>query len=156
MIGIPRPLYARIERELHAQPIRAAQDAQARLNVLREDVTRLKSPALDGAGLSGGISDRVQQAALRVIEAERMVETREKWADVVRQLDAAFAGTKTMEVAHLLYTDGKRASEISKMLGVDRQTVNRRRDEYVTRAALLAAERGLIRMSDYTEDRRST
>ena len=27
---------------------------------------------------------------------------------------------------------------------------------FLTRAALLAAERGLIRMSDYAEDRRST
>lgn len=157
MQGIPRALYARIERELHAQPIRAAIAAEEALRQRMEDAHGLKSPALDGAGgKPGGTSNRVQDGALRVIEAERMLETRRKWADVAAQLDEAFAGTKTGEVARLMYTDGRRASEIAGLLGVDRQTVKKRRDEYVTRAALLAAERGLIRMSDYAEDRRST
>ena len=156
MQGIPRALYARIERELHAQPGRAAMAAEDALMRRREDAHGLKSPAFDGAGKAGGPSNRVQDGALRVIEAERMLETRRKWADVAAQLDAAFAGTKTGEVARLLYTDGRRAREIAGLLGVDRQTVKKRRDEYVTRAALLAAERGLIRMSDYAEDRRST
>ena len=162
MQGIPRALYARIERELHAQPGRAAMAAEDALMRRREDAHGLKSPAFDGAGKAGGPSNRVQDGALRVIEAERMLETRRKWADVAAQLDAAFAGTKTGEVARLLYTDGRRASEIAGLLGVDRQTVKKRRAQSRLQqtndelTALLAAERGLIRMSDYAEDRRST
>lgn len=155
MQGIPRALYTRIERELNAQPIRAAMAAEEALRQRMEDAHGLKSPALDGAGgKPGGPSNRVQDGALSVLDAERMLEVRRKWADVEMRLDKAFSGTETQEVARLLYTEGKRASEIAAMLGMDRQTVKRRRDEYVTRAALLAAERGLIRMSDY--DRRST
>ena len=118
MQGIPRALYARIERELHAQPGRAAMAAEDALMRRREDAHGLKSPAFDGAGKAGGPSNRVQDGALRVIEAERMLETRRKWADVAAQLDAAFAGTKTGEVARMLYTDGRRASEIAGLLGV--------------------------------------
>lgn len=155
MQGIPRAMYARIERELHAQPIRAAMAAEEALRQRMEDAHSLKSPALDGAGgKPGGSSDRVQDGALSVLDAERILEVRRKWADVALRLDEAFAGTQTQTVARMLYTDGMRPGEIARQLGVDRQTVSRRRDEYVTRAALLAAERGLIRMSDY--DRRST
>lgn len=155
MQGIPRALYTRIERELHAQPIRAAMAAEEALRKRMEDAHGLKSPALDGAGgKPGGTSNRVQDGALSVLDAERMLEVRRKWADVSMRLDETFAGTQTQEVARMLYTDGMRPGEIARQLGVDRQTVSRRRDEYVTRAALLAAERGLIRMSDY--DRRST
>lgn len=155
MQGIPRALYARIERELHAQPIRAAMDAEEALRQRMEDAHGLKSPALDGAGgKPGGPSDRVQDGALGVLEAERALDVRRRWADVAICLHEAFAGSQTEKVARLLYTDGVRAGEIAVILGVDRQTVKRRRNEYVTRAALLAAERGLIRMSDY--DRRST
>lgn len=155
MQGIPRALYARIERELHAQPIRAFIAAEEALRRRMEDAHGLKSPALDGAGgKPGGTSDRVQDGALSVLDAERMLEVRRKWSDVAMRLDEAFAGTQTQTVATMLYTDGMRPGEIARQLGVDRQTVSRRRDEYVTRAALLAAERGLIRMSDY--DRRST
>ena len=155
MQGIPRALYTRIERELHAQPIRAAMAAEEALRQRMEDAHGLKSPALDGAvGKPRGPSDRVQDGALSVLDAERLLEVRRKWADVAMRLDEAFAGTETQTVATMLYTEGIRASEIAAMIGMDRQTVKRRRDEYVTRAALLAAERGLIRMSDY--DRRST
>ncbi|MGN0776728.1 MAG: helix-turn-helix domain-containing protein [Candidatus Ventricola sp.] len=155
MQGIPRALYARIERELHAQPIRAFIAAEEAMRRRMEDAHSLKSPALDGAGgKPGGPSNRVQDGALSVLDAERMLEVRRKWAQVAILLDKAFSGTETQTVARLLYTDGMRPGEIARQLGVDRQTVSRRRDEYVTRAALLAAERGLIRMSDY--DRRST
>ena len=75
MQGIPRALYARIERELHAQPGRAAMAAEDALMRRMEDAHGLKSPAFDGAGKAGGPSNRVQDGALRVIEAERMLES---------------------------------------------------------------------------------
>lgn len=154
MQGLPRALYARIERELRADHRQAVMDAEEELARCREDAHGLKSPALDESGKTIRPANRVQDGALRVIQAEQRLDTRKSWADVARALDAAFTGTKTGEVARLLYTDGRRPAEISALLGVDRQTVRKRRDDYVIRAALLAAERGLIRMSDYAEERR--
>lgn len=107
-------------------------------------------------GRSSGISDSVQDGATRVIEAEERLSAAIRWSMVYARLDALFAGTPEGEVAQALYRDKLTAAKIAEARMVDRQTVRRLRDTYVTHAALLAAELGLVRMSRFLREEGST
>ena len=152
MAAIPRALYAYIEKKLYEQPHRAVCDAAEALIERKEQATGVKSPDVGGGGRSGGVSNRVQDGVMRMIEAERELETATLWASVFTRLDEIFEDRPERDVARMLYREKLPLREIACRRGVDRQTVVRLRDGYVIRAALLAAERGLIRMSEYAEE----
>lgn len=148
-VGIPRSLYAHIEKRLHARDYAEIAKASRELMNSREDALNLKSPTLSGAGGKGGVSDRVGDGVERMIEAEERLGRALRWQAVYARLDEAFDGTAEGEVAQMLYRDKVTSQQISALRGCDRQTVRRLRDTYVTHAALLAAEQGLIRMREY-------
>lgn len=152
MAAIPRTLYAYIEKKLYDQPYQAVSEAAEALISRREEAFGVKSPSGEqSGGHSSGVSNRVQDGVLRVIAAEETLETANRWAFVYMRLGEIFDGTDEGEVARMLYAQKMTAQEIARNRGVDRQTVRRLRDSYVIRAALLAAEHGLVRMSDYRE-----
>ncbi|MBQ7885366.1 MAG: hypothetical protein IJ313_00570 [Clostridia bacterium] len=152
MAAIPRALYAYIEKKLYDQPYQAVSEAAEALISRREEATGVKSPSGErSGGHSSGVSNRVQDGVLRVIAAEETLETANRWAFVYMRLGEIFDGTGEGEVARMLYAQKMTAQEIAKHRGVDRQTVRRLRDSYVIRAALLAAEHGLVRTSDYAD-----
>lgn len=152
MAAIPRKLYAYIEKKLYEQPFQTVSDAAEVLISRREEAFGVKSPSSETAGgHSGGVSNRVQDGVLRVMAAEETLHTASRWAFVYARLGEIFDGTDEGEIARLLYVEELTAQEIAKSRGVDRQTVRRLRDNYVIRAALLAAENGLVRMDEYRE-----
>lgn len=152
MAAIPRNLYAYIEKKLYEQPYQVVSDAAEMLITAREEALGVKSPGGEtSGGHGGGVSNRVQDGALRVIAAEETLLTANRWAFVHARLREIFDGTDEGDVARMLYVEMLTSQEIAKKRGVDRQTVRRLRDNYVIRAALLAAEHGLVRMSEYRE-----
>ena len=152
MAAIPRKLYAMIEKRLFEQPYEAVSAAAEALIERREQAYGVKSPdGESGGGKSGGVSDRVQSGVLRMIAAEEELFTANRWAMVITRLSEIFEGTQTLEVAELFYAQKRTEADIARSKGLSRQTIRNRRDEYVTRAALLAAENGLIRLSEYDE-----
>ena len=152
-MGIPRSLYAHIERQLHNRDYAAVAEASRDVVNLREDAVNLKSPALSAGGKSSTPGDRVQENVTRVIEAEERLSRAIRWQMVFLKLDEALEGMPEGEVAQLLYRDKATSQQIANLRRCDRQTVRRLRDTYVTHAALLAAEAGLIRMRQYMDRR---
>ena len=152
MSVIPRKLYAYIERWLYADAYDEVCSAAQHAIDMRLDATSLPSPGQgrNGGGRSG-VSDRVQSGVERLILAEDDLQTAIKWARIRVRLGEIFAGTREGDVARAIYTDGMSSQDVAKALGVDRQTIRRCRDTYVGHAALLAAEAGLIRLSDHIE-----
>lgn len=153
MAIIPPALYAHIEKKLYEQPYEAVREAAEALITRQEEVIGVKSPGLEcSGGRCSGISNRMQDGVIAKIEAEERLETAIEWAAVVARLDEIFEGKPERDVAWMLYREGMKLKDIAARRKEDRQTVTRRRDNYVIRAALLAAERGLIRMSEYAEE----
>ena len=150
-MGIPRKLYAHIERRLYERDCGEAAKASRAVIDSRCDALNLKSPSLSGGGHGGAVSDRVQSGVERVMAAEEQLSRALRWQAVFARLDEAFAGTETGEVAQMVYRDRVQIQQIARLRGCDRQTITRLRDNYVTHAALLAAEQGLIRMREYAE-----
>lgn len=149
---IPRALYAYIEKKLHEQPYEAVAGAAMQLIERREEALCIKSPGSEpSGGHSGGVSNRVQDGVLRVIAAEEALGCANRWALVLTRLGEIFEGKQEKELAELLYVQKLTAQEIATRWGVDRQTVRRLKDNYVIHATLLAAEHGLVRMSEYRE-----
>lgn len=154
MAAIPRKLYAFIEKKLFEAPYAAVSEAAEALIERREEALCVKSPGSEGGGgKTNAVSNRVQDGVLRVIAAEENLHTASKWAYVLARLDEIFGGTDVAEVAKLYYGEKLPEAEIARSKGISRQTIRNRRDEYVTRAALLAAENGLVRLSEYDERR---
>lgn len=152
MAAIPRALYAYIEKKLHEQPYEAVAGAAMQLIERREEALCIKSPGSEtSGGHSGGVSNRVQDGVLRVIAAEESLDCANRWALVLTKLNEIFEGKQEKELAELLYVQKLTAQEIAARWGVDRQTVRRLKDNYVIHAALLAAEHGLVRISEYRE-----
>lgn len=152
MAAIPRNLYAYIEKKLYEQPYEAVGAAAEALIERREEALGVKSPGSEPGGVrSGGVSNRVQDGVLRVIAAEENLHTANRWALVVTRLGEIFSGTETAEIAELFYVQKMTEADIARSRRVSRQTIRSKRDEYVIRAALLAAEHGLVRMSEYKE-----
>lgn len=150
MAAIPRALYAYIEKKLHEQPYEAVAGAAMQLIERREEALCIKSPGSEpSGGHSGGVSNRVQDGVLRVIAAEESLDCANRWALVLTKLNEIFEGEQEKELAELLYVQKLTAQEIAARWGVDRQTVRRLKDNYVIHAALLAAEHGLVRISEY-------
>lgn len=154
MAAIPRKLYAFIEKKLFEQPYEAVSAAAETLIERREQALCVKSPGSEGGGgKSNAVSNRVQDGVLRVIAAEEDLSTASRWACVLTRLSEIFEGTEVAEVAALYYGEQLTEAEIARSKGISRQTIRNRRDEYVIRAALLAAEAGLVRLSEHDERR---
>lgn len=146
-MGIPRSLYAHVEKRLHARNYSEIAEASLAVVNSRSDATSLKSPTFDRVGgRTGGVSDRTQEGVTRLIEAEERLSRAMRWQAVYVRLDEAFSGTPEGEVAQMLYRDKVKSQQIALLRGCDRQTIRRMRDAYVTYAALLAAEQGLVQM----------
>lgn len=149
-MNIPKKLVRLLERKLRSRSTEDICMASKAVIERRSDALALKSPALDRVGgRSAGVQDCVQKGVRRVMAAEERLSAALRWEICFRRLDEAFAGTPEEETAQLLYRNNLPIKQIAESLGVDRQTVCRRRENYLTHAALLAAEAGLIRMREY-------
>ena len=126
--GIPRRLYAHIERRLYERDYAEVAKASLSAACSREDALSLKSPSLDVKGRGGQVSDRVQQGVERVIEAEERLSRAIRWQMVYARLDEAFAGSAEGEVAQMIYRDKVTSQQIANLRGCAQQTIRRMRD----------------------------
>lgn len=151
MAAIPRELYKTVEERLSAR-LNMTREAAEAVEKARSDASALKSPMQNRVGgRPSGTSDSVYIATEAILRAEALLRDAGKWEAVFTFLDSIFAGSQEGRIAEELYftTPRRTMSDVAVSLGVDRQTVRRMRDTYVTRAALLAAEAGLVQIGNY-------
>ena len=96
----------------------------------------------------GGHSDRVSHAAICLAEADRILRQAPLWMDVVDETRAFYEGSKRLGEFYRLYYDvGASQDTIAQRMGVEKTTIYDWRTEIVTRAAMLALEKGLVKLS---------
>lgn len=170
MAVIPRKIYNRIEEQLYSRKsaIRRASDrlmdARARASSLRSQLQtdlsheQAKGRGVDPSGIHGsGLSgDPVAESAVAILEAEAALCTAMKWADAFSRLDELFVGKPEADVARAIYDQHIRQCDVAEALHMDRQSVRRCRDAYVCHCALIAAQLGLIQITEVEKDERKT
>lgn len=149
MSVIPQKIYRLVENRLRDRWTMLPR-ARAALYAAQAAAAAPPGQATDKTPVQGGGSDRTQAAVLRVIQAEERLRQAEKWAAVFALLDETFPfeGTAEGVVAGYLYGNGMTQEEVCRATHCDRQTVRRRRDNYVAHCALFAAAEGLIRIEE--------
>lgn len=152
---IPETSYRMIEARLREwKPIgmpTAVERARRLLDEATADAVSLSGPmARDGMpGRRGTPSDPTARAADRIGAAMERLEAAEKWAQVFERTAKDFRqGTPEHRVMRLHYQMGCTLAAIARKERIDRQTVVRRKENFLYRAAWYAAEAGLTRMHD--------
>ena len=166
MAVIPRPVYDECERMLYQREV-TVKKASEKLMFARMKAYTVKSPMPDplppeqcrlpginpnGIHGSGGNTDPTMNAAFAILQAEAELCTALKWAEVFSKLDEIFQGKPEAEVADAIYTKHRQQKDVAEALHYDRQSIRRLRDSYVCHCALLAAEKGLIKIQEVCED----
>ena len=159
---IPDRVYRLVERKLRGaghlreQAERRLADARARA-AWPSSATRSAGKAKRGRGQfpdagsirPGGKNNSQETKMLDAVQAWIDLQDAEAWEEVIRDTDREFPpGNETGTTARLYYRRGMSQTEICEKLHIDRQTVRRRRDTYVTTCALYAAAAGLIDMKE--------
>lgn len=114
---------------------------------------RLKAQQSGGAtetGIrgKGGHGDKTSHAAICLAEAERILKQAPMWLEVVEETRAFYEESKRLGEFYRLYYDvGASQDTIAARMGVEKTTIYDWRTEIVTRAAMLALEKGLVKIS---------
>lgn len=170
MAVIPRKIYNHIEEQLYSRKtaVRCASDrlmdARARASSIRSQLQtsltgeQAKRRGVDPSAIhgSGLTSDPVAECAVTILEAEAALCTAVKWAGAFSRLDELFAGKPEADVAHAIYDLRVKQCDVADALHMDRQSVRRYRDTYVCHCALIAAQLGLIKITEDKNDERKT
>lgn len=131
----------------HGAEIRARMERL--LEEARSDAISLTGPlGHEGTPGKGTPGDPTGRAAEKVLRAREKLETEERWARVferVNMMPETAPGTDAHKVISMLYGGGWTVEETARAMHYERQTIMRRRDEYLTMAAFVAAEEGLTR-----------
>lgn len=158
MGALPPELRTQIERRLFNRA-NAVRSAEAYLQKCRVDAYAVKvsAPSIDvpdanadgvnpaAIRSTGGTHDAVAMAAMSVVSAEKRLDDARSWAAAMDAADDYFgADDIRVKIIRDHYSSMMQDAQISALLGVDRQTVRRYRDEYITILAIIAAEKGLI------------
>lgn len=144
---IPAGVFSLVEsrrrRRAHAR-------AEARRLVEEAAASVMGSPQLDSVGSRGTPKhDKVDRAAIRLIQARERLAEAEKWERVFEDADAHFGlDSDVVRCARLLYDEGKMQTEAAGVMFCDRQSVRRWRDGYVIYCAFVAQGKGLINADD--------
>ena len=144
---IPGNVYRCTEQRIRHRSAYLSRALQ-QLNEAEQDAGAIGSPGAEKIGGSGSGTDRVCAAAIRIAEAREKVQKAQTWIRVYRLTMEAFQGTEAFRCVRLLFDKSVSQAETARMIGRDRQTVRRYKDEFIIRAAFLAVSMGLIRMSE--------
>lgn len=151
MSMIPRHIHTVVEWHLrNANCIRA--NAFAEAEALRQKAeTKSPAPEVPIKG-KGGHGDQVARKAQLLAEAAKILEDVPVWAGVVEETREFYAGVPSMaEFYRLYYSIGLDFPYIAQTMGKEKTTLYNWRDKIVTRAALIAMEKGLITMQKNTD-----
>lgn len=141
---IPTDAFSEVERRLRNRA-RARAEAERILAEAVSDAVSLHGPQPhDGGTAQGTPSDPTARGADRILRARERVAEAEAWERVFRRTEADFPpGTEEHKAASLHYEAGWTLAQIGSMMHYEKQTVRRKRDAFVYRAAWYAAEAGL-------------
>lgn len=170
MAVIPRKIYNRVENQLYQRQtaVSAASDrlmdARSRASSIRSQMQtsltedQIKRRGVDPSTIhgSGLTSDPTADCAVAILEAEAALCTAIKWADAFSRLDEFFTGKPEADVACAIYDQHVKQCDVADALHMDRQSVRRYRDTYVCHCALIAAQLGLIKITEDEDDDRKT
>ena len=145
MAVIPDKVRRTVEWQLRNSG-READRLRKELDELTDDLTSLRSPDLSGMPHGSGISDTVARAADRLASKREQLEREKAWGAVLKRTREHFLGLPEGVVLELVYIHGQTQQAAADGLDIDRQTVRRHRESVVCFAALVAAEKGLIRI----------
>lgn len=147
MSYISEEVYRTVEKRLRKRwtMIRKAEE---RLALARSKAVDISAPSgsAGSGGKCGKPGSKTERGALAVVRAEKRLETAKKWETVFRKVDQIFPEDSNVGfVAGMIYGNGMTQADLARVSGCSRQTVKLRQDQYVIRAAFLAAQMGLIR-----------
>lgn len=151
---IPDSLYALCESRLkdHAAAI---EKAHKRLEDARAAAYSAHGPSFDkiGSGSGGERGSALEKAALRITEAENALREALRWDDIAHRLQRAYPAscTKQGQVAMYLFDRGMTQADAARLMGVERGTVRRWKDDYLMACALYAVEAGLAKVDEDAE-----
>lgn len=150
---IPDPSFTEVERRLRNRA-KARAEAERLLAEALSDAVSLTGPlGHEGSSGSGTPSDPTARAADRVIRARERVAESEAWEAVFSRTERDFPpGSDEHKAASLHYEAGWSLARIGTMMHYERQTVRRKRDAFVYRAAWYAAEAGLMRRAIHDDE----
>lgn len=145
---IPESVYRRVEGKLfNAGKVRDA--ALRALDEARARAMLPTAPAPDGGIRSGGNRNRQEIKNLAVVQASIDAERAEKWELVLKRTQEMYPpDTAVGQAARLYYRERQTQAAVAAKLHIDRQTVRRRLDTYVINCALLAADEGLLDLTE--------
>ena len=163
---IPRRVYDAVEARLYQRRTLVARAAEKLLQVRQKassvgvKIPEALPPKIQkrrGANPAaihgkGATSDPTESAAFAIIQAEAALCTALKWEEVFSRLDEIFAGKPEAEIAEAIYQQRRQQKDVAVLMHYDRQSIRRYRDTYVCHCALLAAEKGLIKIQEGDED----
>lgn len=154
MAMIPENIYQACERKLRQRGKLVSnameQLERARAGVRSSGGTSLseeaaKMPGVDPSTIHGkGGRNSAEDAVMNELAAEENLTKAAKWEQVFCQLDEEFAGTLEEKIAVMILRKGIEQKDVAYKLRMDRQTIRRRYDKYITYCALLACENGLL------------
>ena len=143
---IPEVSFTEVEWRLRHRKD-ARKEAEQLLAEALSDATSLHGPmARDASPGKGTPGDPTGRGADRILRAREKVAAIEAWEKVFQKTERDFPpGTDQHKIASLHYESGMTMAELSAAMHYDRQTIRRKRDEFIYRAAWYAAEEGLTR-----------
>ena len=117
---------------------------------VRADVHGLRL-SQTGIAAKGAVHDPTQEAAMALEKARRRYAYWQAWQrigeDVQRSLGSGFSAAVFVGV----YTEGQTDAAVARHHGRSRQAVRRERDRICMAAALMAVQRGLMRIESKTQ-----
>lgn len=143
---IPKEPFAEVEARLRRR--KTAREEAARLVAeAMSDAVSLTGPlARDEAPGSGAPGDPTGRGAERVLRAREKAETAEKWEQVFLRTEEDFPpGSDEHKAAAMFYDAGMTLEQIGRAMHYEKQTIRRKRDAFVYRAAWYAAQDGLTK-----------
>lgn len=143
---IPGDSFAEVERRLRNRA-KAREEAERLVAEALSDAVSLHGPMAHEGGIAKGMpGDPTGRGADIVLKARERVAEAEAWEAVFRRAERDFPpGSDEHKCASLHYEAGWTLSQIAAMMHYEKQTVRRKRDTFVYRAAWYAAEAGLTR-----------
>ena len=143
-------LYALCESRLKGR-MEAIEQAQRRLEEARAAAYAVHGANFDKVGGSGsGRGSALEKAALRITEAENALREALRWDDIAHRLQRAYPASSTKQglVAMYLFDRGMTQADAARLMGVERGTIRRWKDDYLMACALYAVEAGLAKVDD--------
>lgn len=146
MAVIPRSIYRVVEWHLHNVP-RILGELEDGMTLTDRDAIlsqQLPSGIPKVGGGRGSHSDRVASAGIALAHRASKNAKWQQWMRCIQQAQWHFDGPVELDMANRYYGTNTTVLAVAEDMFVDKQTVNRYRDKYVTYVALCAACDGLI------------